>query len=66
MKELDTAMGTYLQHHYDAASDNEQLLFRQLLEEQDPLIMGLLNAPDPASPYDPVIRKIRDTLIADR
>ena len=66
MKELDTAMGVYLQQHYDAAPDEEKLLFRQLLEEQDPLIMGLLNAPDPASAYDPVIRKIRDSLIAER
>ncbi len=66
MKELDTAMGVYLQHHYDAAPEDEKMLFRQLLEEQDPLIMGLLNAPDPASVYHPVIRKIRDTLITDR
>ena len=65
MKELDTAMNTYLQHHYDAASGSEKTLFQQLLEEQDPLIMGLLNEPDPASPYDTVIRKIRNTLIAD-
>ena len=66
MKEPDTAMGAYLQHHYDAAPEDEKLLFRQLLEEQDPLIMGLLNAPDPTSAYDPVIRKIRDSLITDR
>jgi succinate dehydrogenase flavin-adding protein (antitoxin of CptAB toxin-antitoxin module) len=65
MKELDTAMTTYLQHHYSLADPDEKLLFQQLLEEQDPLIMGLLNEPDPASPYHVLIRKIRDTLIAD-
>ena len=64
MKELDTAMGTYLQHHFDAAPLAEQHLFASLLLEQDPEIMALVNEPDPASPYDPIIRKIRDTLIS--
>lgn len=59
-------MTTYLQHHYDAADLKEQTLFQQLLEEQDPLIMGLLNEPDPSSRYDTVIRKIRDSLITER
>lgn len=58
-------MGTYLQHHFDAADLSEQHLFSQLLQEQDPEIMALLNAPDPASPYNPIIRKIRDSLTAD-
>ena len=64
MKELDTAMSTYLLHHYDAAEEPEQQLFAELLEEQDPEIMALINDPDPASRYDNIIRKIRQTLIA--
>lgn len=64
MKELDTAMSTYLEHHYDASDATEQQLFCELLEEQDPLIMGWINDPDTASHYEPVIRKIRDTLIS--
>lgn len=66
MKELDTAMTTYLEHHYDAADAAEQALFAQLLEEQDPEIMMLINDPDQASRYRPIIRKIRDTLGAGR
>ena len=62
MKELDTAMGAYLQHHFDTAPLSEQHLFKDLLQEQDPEIMALLNAPDPTSPYDTIIRKIRNTL----
>lgn len=58
-------MTTYLQHHFDAAETQEQHLFTVLLQEQDPQIMALLNEPDPASIYHPIIRKIRNTLIAD-
>jgi succinate dehydrogenase flavin-adding protein (antitoxin of CptAB toxin-antitoxin module) len=64
MKELDTAMSAYLEHHYDASDTAEQQLFADLLQEQDPLIMGWLNDPDSAERYQPVIRKIRDTLSA--
>ncbi len=58
-------MTTYLQHHFDAAEPQEQRLFQALLQEQDPEIMGLINEPDPTSIYNPIIRKIRDTLITD-
>lgn len=62
MKELDTAMTTYLEHHYDASGPDEQQLFSELLQEQDPLIMGWLNDPESAHRYQPIIRKIRNTL----
>ena len=55
-------MGAYLQHHFDAAPLSEQHLFLSLLQEQDPEIMALLNAPDQGSRYDNIIRKIRDSL----
>lgn len=64
MKELDTAMSAYLEHHYDASDAAERQLFADLLQEQDPLIMGWLNDPNSAARYQPVIRKIRDTLSA--
>ncbi len=57
-------MQAYLQHHFDAADNAEQRLFERLLNEQDPEIMALLNEPDTSSGYDPLIRKIRNTLIA--
>ena len=63
-KELDTAMGTYLLHHYDAADADEQNLFSDLLQEQDPEIMDMLNDPDTPTRYNTIIRKIRKTLIA--
>ena len=55
-------MCTYLEHHFDASDATEQQLFSDLLQEQDPLIMGWLNDPASADRYEPVIRKIRDTL----
>ena len=63
---MDTAMNTYLQHHYDAADAAEQQLFADLLQEQDPDIMVWLNESDSATAnrYSPIIRKIRQTLIA--
>ncbi|OED36677.1 hypothetical protein AB833_26370 [Chromatiales bacterium (ex Bugula neritina AB1)] len=63
-RELDRAMGAYLQHHYDAADSTEKQLFAELLQQQDPEIMALLNEPDTSSRYQLIIRKIRDTLIA--
>lgn len=65
-------MSTYLLHHYDAADPDEQQLFSDLLQEQDPEIMDLLNdhinAPqnseNTSSRYHTIIRKIRQTLIA--
>lgn len=73
-KELDTAMSTYLLHHYDAADAAEQQLFSELLQEQDPEIMDMLNeeindeadeqnTTKAASRYHTIIRKIRQTLI---
>ena len=61
---MDTAMNTYLQHHYDAADPAEQQLFADLLQEQDPEIMVWLNEPDTPNRYNALIRKIRQTLIA--
>ena len=55
-------MSAYLEHHFDASDTAEQQLFSDLLQEQDPLIMSWLNDPASADRYEPVIRKIRDTL----
>lgn len=57
-------MSTYLLHHYDAADAAEQQLFAELLDEQDPIIMDMLNDPDSPTRYHTLIRKIRQTLIA--
>ncbi len=57
-------MNTYLLHHYDAADTQEQQLFADLLQEQDPDIMVWINDPDTSPGFEPIIRKIRQTLIA--
>ena len=55
-------MNTYLQHHYDAADETEQVLFQDLLQEQDPDIMAMITEPDSNPRYRSIIRKIRHTL----
>ena len=42
MRELDVVMLGYLDRHYEAASNDEQALFRELLEMPDPDLFGLL------------------------
>jgi len=42
MKELDLVMSRYLERYYEAASSEEQSLFRDLLELPDPELYGLL------------------------
>jgi len=63
MKELDTAMLCYLQQHYQQAEPSEQRLFEQLLQEQDPEIFRWLNSSDTSGQYQPIIRKIRHSLV---
>ncbi len=61
MLELDFVLERYLDEHYDAADDDEKLLFKALLTAQDPeLQLWLLNGlPHPRSEYQPLIGKIR-------
>ena len=44
MLELDIMLRHYLEHHYPSASEEEQLLFLELLDLQDPPLYQLLTA----------------------
>ncbi len=60
MKELDVLLQRYLEQHFDSASEQEQRIFAELLERQDPQLYGYLVGRE--TPVDPavadVIRKI--------
>jgi antitoxin CptB len=64
MKELDVLLQGYLERYYDTASVEEQRLFAELLELQDPQLyaycIGLELPSDPA--VADVIRKITTSL----
>ena len=42
MKELDVVMTSYLEHHYEQASEAEKAAFKTLLEMHDPDLYALL------------------------
>lgn len=60
MKELDVLLLRYLERHYDSASVQEQTIFADLLELQDPELYGyLIGRNTPADPaVADVVRKI--------
>jgi antitoxin CptB len=66
MKELDLLTLGYLEQHYAAASAAEQQAFAELLELQDPVLMGYMVGR--ATPTDPTMAQVVDvmrTLLAD-
>ena len=63
MRELDQVMLHYLDHHYAAASPDEQAAFRELLDRQDPELLAFLTGrtePEQAAAAH-VIHTIRTT-----
>lgn len=62
MRELDAAMLAYLDHHYKDADDDEQHQFRQLLELQDPELMGLVSGKHSNPAFDTIIERICGSL----
>ena len=60
MKELDLLLQRYLEQQFAGASEQEQRIFAELLEQQDPELYGYLVGRDvPADPaVADVIRKI--------
>lgn len=60
MKELDVLLESYLQAHYLSASPEEQSAFRDLLEQQDPVLFAYVTGQErPASEEE---RRVIDTL----
>ncbi len=62
MRELDRAMLAYLEQHFEAASESEQNTFEALLNEQDPVIFGLLNQRIKDDRYQIIMDKIATAL----
>ncbi|HEV2331629.1 MAG TPA: succinate dehydrogenase assembly factor 2 [Gammaproteobacteria bacterium] len=60
MKELDVLLEGYLQSRYPQASPEEQSAFRDLLEQQDPVLYAYVTGRErPASEEE---RRVIDTL----
>ena len=60
MKELDVVFGTYLEHHYANADDQEKQRLNELLDMQDPLLFGMVLGLDPVpEQYEDLIQKLR-------
>ncbi|MFK7893697.1 MAG: succinate dehydrogenase assembly factor 2 [Granulosicoccus sp.] len=58
MRELDEAMLAYLNGHYVHASADEQLLFEELIDMQDPELFGLVSGKSTEARYQPIIDKM--------
>ncbi len=60
MKELDVVFGTYLEHYYADADEQEKQRLNELLDMQDPLLFGMVLGLDPVpEQYENLIQKLR-------
>lgn len=57
MRELDNLLRSWLDNHYDNATEADQAKFRELLEQPDPLLIALLSG-RPADSIDPEISSV--------
>lgn len=62
MRELDEALGAYLAHCYDDATEGERADFEALLEWQDPELYRLVCGKDDDARYRPIVEKIARAL----
>jgi len=62
MRELDKAMLSYLDTHYDDASVQERADFETLLDWQEPELYRLVCGKDKDARYQHIIDKITDSL----
>lgn len=62
MKELDVLLLAYLEHHYDAATADEQRRFAELLELPDPQLYAYLIGRE--IPADPALANLVRTISA--
>ena len=60
MKELDDLLAAYLERHYDNASNEERAAFAELLELQDPQLMGYMLGRE--TPADAAIAHVVDKI----
>ena len=61
VRELDVLFGRFLESEYSALSDQDKLVFQQLLEVQDPVIMDWLfgKYPPEDSQFQPLIDNLQ-------
>ena len=62
MRELDQAMRAYLDEHYVTASADEQALFEELQEMQDPELFQLISGKAREARYQTILDKMSFTL----
>jgi len=62
MRELDEAMRAYLDNHYEQAPAEEQALFEELQEMQDPELFQLVNGKAREARYEPILDKMSATM----
>lgn len=62
MKELDVLLEHYLAHEYQQASEEERAAFRELLENQDPVLWDYVMERD--QPQDEVQRNVLRKLVS--
>ena len=62
MRELDSAMRSYLDNHYLQASADEQACFEQLQELQDPELFQLVTGKAKEARYQPILDKMSITM----
>ncbi|ASJ72374.1 succinate dehydrogenase assembly factor 2 [Granulosicoccus antarcticus] len=62
MRELDQAMRAYLDDHYVAASADEQALFEELQDLQDPDLFKLISGKAKEARYQIILDKMSFTL----
>ncbi|MDO6459782.1 succinate dehydrogenase assembly factor 2 [Granulosicoccaceae sp. 1_MG-2023] len=64
MKELDVALTAYLEKSYDGADAEEQQLFLELLDLQDPTLYELVCRSQDDERFGPIVQKIRHSVVS--
>lgn len=62
MRELDEAMRAYLDNHYGTAPIDEQALFEELQEMQDPELFQLISGKAKEARYQSILDKMSFTM----
>ena len=62
MRELDEAMVTYLEHHYQSAPEDERLKFVELQDMQDPELFQLISGKVKEARYQNILDKMSATM----
>ena len=64
MKELDVALTAYLEKSFEVADAEEQQLFLELLDLQDPTLYELVCRSEDDERYGSIVQKIRHSVVS--